>query len=84
MQRASPASGQVYDIVFEARKLEGARLVKPAYAKAFLNGIVLHNRKEIIGRMAHKVVGTYEAHGPLPEYPGWRLHGYEIISNVRK
>ncbi|MCC6364960.1 MAG: DUF1080 domain-containing protein [Bryobacterales bacterium] len=57
-----PGEWQSYDIVFEAPKFEGGRLVKPAYATVFLNGVLLHNRKEIIGRMAHRVVGTYAPH----------------------
>lgn len=52
-----------YDIVFEAPKFEGEKLVKPAFVTVLLNGILLHNRKEIIGRMAHRVVGTYAPHG---------------------
>jgi Domain of Unknown Function (DUF1080) len=59
-----PGEWQTYDIVFEAPRWEGEKLVKPAYATVFHNGIVVHNRQEIIGRMAHKVVGTYAPHGP--------------------
>jgi hypothetical protein len=57
-----PGEWQMYDIVFEAPKFEGDKLVKPAYVTIFLNGVVLHNRKEIIGRMSHRVVGTYAPH----------------------
>jgi len=58
-----PGEWNVYDIVFEAPKFEGERLVKPAFITAFHNGVLLHNRKEVIGRMAHRVVGTYAPHG---------------------
>jgi hypothetical protein len=51
-----------YDIVFEAPKFENGKLVKPAFETVFLNGILLHNRKEVIGEMAHRVVGTYKGH----------------------
>ncbi len=57
-----PGEWQVYDIVFEAPKFEGGRLVKPAYATVFLNGVVLHNRQEIIGPMAHRIIKKYEPH----------------------
>jgi hypothetical protein len=59
-----PGEWQSYDIVFEAPKFEGEKLVKPAYATVFHNGVLLHHKKEIIGRMAHRVVGTYAPHGP--------------------
>jgi hypothetical protein len=57
-----PGEWQAYDIVFEAPKFEGGKLVKPAYFTVFHNGVLLHNRKEVTGRMAHRVVGTYEPH----------------------
>ncbi|MBM3810947.1 MAG: DUF1080 domain-containing protein [Acidimicrobiia bacterium] len=59
-----PGEWQSYDIIFEAPKWEGEKLVKPAFATVFHNGVLMHHRKEIIGRMAHKVVGTYAPHGP--------------------
>jgi len=59
-----PATWNVYDIVFEAPKFEGDKLVKPAYQTVFLNGVVLHNHKEVIGRMVYRQVGTYAPHGP--------------------
>ncbi len=59
-----PGEWNVYDIVFEAPVFKGEDLVKPAYATVFLNNILVHNRKEIVGRMAHRVVGTYKAHAP--------------------
>lgn len=59
-----PGEWQTYDIAFEAPKFEGGKLAKPAYVTVFLNGALLHHHKEIIGRMAHRVVGTYEPHEP--------------------
>ncbi len=59
-----PGEWQDYDIVFETPRFEGAKLVKPAYATVFHNGVVVHHRQEIIGRMAHRVVGTYAPHDP--------------------
>jgi len=56
---------QIYDIVFEAPVFEGEKVVKPAYATVFLNGVVIHHRQQIIGRMAHRQVGQYHPHGPL-------------------
>lgn len=57
-----PGEWQAYDIVWEAPKFEGDKLVKPAYATVFHNGVLMHHRQEVIGRMAHRVVGTYAPH----------------------
>ena len=57
-----PGDWQTYDIVFEAPRFEGDRLVKPVYFTVFHNGVLLHNRKEAIGAMAHAKVGVYKAH----------------------
>jgi hypothetical protein len=59
-----PGEWQVYDIVFEAPVFENGTLKKPAYETIFHNGVLMHNRQEVIGRMAHRVVGTYAPHGP--------------------
>jgi hypothetical protein len=58
-----PGEWQTYDILFEAPKFEGQKLVKPGYVTVIHNGVMLHHHKEIIGRMAHRVVGTYAPHG---------------------
>ncbi|MCX6620273.1 MAG: DUF1080 domain-containing protein, partial [Acidobacteria bacterium] len=57
-----PGEWQSYDIAFEAPKFNGDQVVKRANVTVFLNGILLHNRKEIIGAMAHRQVGVYKAH----------------------
>lgn len=59
-----PGEWQSYDIVFEAPRFEGQKLVRPAYVTVFHNGVLMHHRQEIIGRMAHRVVGTYAPHAP--------------------
>jgi hypothetical protein len=59
-----PGEWQTYDIVFDAPKFEGDRLIEPAYVTVFHNGILVHHRQKITGRMAHRVVGTYAPHGP--------------------
>ena len=56
-----PGEWQSYDIVFEAPKFEGAKLVKPAYATVFLNGVLLHNHKELMGPTVHRALAKYVA-----------------------
>ena len=54
-----PGEWQAYDIVFEAPKFEGAQVVKPAALTVFLNGVLLHNRKELMGPTVHRALAKY-------------------------
>jgi hypothetical protein len=54
-----PGEWQTYDIVFEAPKFDGEKLVKPAYFTVFLNGLLLHNHKESMGPMVYRQVAHY-------------------------
>ena len=80
-----------YDIVFEAPKFEGEKLVQPAYITVFLNGVLLHNRKASMGPMVYRQVAHYvpqpaedslllQNHGSKVRYRNiWirRLTGYD-------
>ncbi len=57
-----PGDWNSYDIVFEAPKFDGEKLVKPAYFTVFLNGVLLHNRKESMGPMVYRQVAHYVPH----------------------
>lgn len=59
-----PGEWQSYDIIFEAPKFEGDKVVKPAFVTVLHNGVLTQHRQQIIGRMAHRVVGTYAPHSP--------------------
>lgn len=59
-----PGEWQTYDIVFEAPVFEGEKVVKKANVTVFHNGVLMQHKKDIIGRMAHRVVGTYAPHAP--------------------
>jgi len=54
-----PGEWQSYDIVFEAPQFAGEKLVKPAYLTVFLNGVLLHNRKEVMGPTVHRALAKY-------------------------
>jgi len=53
---------QTYDIVFEAPKFDGEKVVKPAYITVFLNGVLLHNKMAYLGSATHARVAEYKAH----------------------
>jgi hypothetical protein len=57
-----PGEWNVYDIVFEAPKWDGDKLVKPAYQTVFWNGVCVHNRKEVMGPMVYRQVAHYTPH----------------------
>lgn len=64
-----PGEWESYDIIFTAPHFspEG-KLITPAYATVFLNGVVTQNHQTIRGDTSHRVLGTYTSHaetGPL-------------------
>lgn len=59
-----PGEWNTYDIVFEAPHFDGDKLVKPAYQTVFYNGVVVHNRKELLGPMVYRQVAHYRPHAP--------------------
>jgi len=56
-----PGEWQTYDIVFEAPKMEGDKVLKPAYETVFLNGVLMHNHKELLGPTVHRAAAKYLA-----------------------
>jgi 3-keto-disaccharide hydrolase len=64
----APGQWQTYDIVFEAPRFTDGKLVKPAYATIFHNGVLVQNHQELLGPTGHRVRSEYvphEAEGPL-------------------
>lgn len=88
-----PGQWQAYDIVFEAPKFDGDKVVSPAYMTVFFNGVLVHSHQKLNGPTAHREVilqGTQPAedriylqdHGPshpLQFRNIWirRLKGYD-------
>jgi hypothetical protein len=54
-----PGEWQSYDIVFETPRFDGPRLVTPAFMTVFLNGVLMHNRKELMGPTVHRALASY-------------------------
>ena len=59
-----PGEWQTYDIVWEAPRFDGAKLVKPAYVTVFHNGVLTQHHKEIMGHVAHRLLPKWEPHQP--------------------
>jgi hypothetical protein len=59
-----PGQWNVYDIVFRAPVFDGDKLVKPAYATVFHNGVLVHYNRKLIGAVVHKSLAQYVPHSP--------------------
>lgn len=57
-----PGEWQTYDIVFEAPRFDGDRLVRPAFMTVFWNGVLAHNRQELLGPTLHRQASKYTPH----------------------
>jgi hypothetical protein len=55
-----PGEWQSYDIVFEAPRFNGSTLVAPAYVTVFFNGVLVHNRRELMGVTVHRALARYQ------------------------
>ncbi len=60
-----PGEWNAYDIVWEAPVFVNGKCVVPAFVTVFLNGIVLHNRKQLLGPTNHRVLTDYVEHPPV-------------------
>jgi hypothetical protein len=57
-----PGEWQTYDIVFEAPRFKGDRLVRPAFMTVFWNGVLAHHRQELLGPTQHRQAPKYVPH----------------------
>lgn len=54
-----PGEWNVYDIVFEAPRFDGQKLIKPAYITLFFNGVLAQNHREVMGPTKHRELAKY-------------------------
>ena len=59
-----PGQWQTYDIVFEAPRFQGTRLLRPARATVLHNGVLVHHRRAFLGETCWRSVPRYLAHSP--------------------
>jgi len=60
-----PGEWQTYDIVWEAPRFEGERLLRPARVTVLQNGIVIHHAQELQGPTEHRKLAAYRPHPPV-------------------
>jgi hypothetical protein len=54
-----PGDWQTYDIVFEAPKFDGEKLMKPAFITVFHNGVLVQLRREAMGPTMNRQLAKY-------------------------
>jgi len=61
-----PGEWQTYDITFHAPVFQGQNVVKPAVVTLYHNGVLVHDKVELIGASTHKKLPKYQPHGNGP------------------
>jgi len=56
-----PGEWNTYDIVFEAPRLDGDKVLKPAVITVFFNGVLVQNHQASMGPMVYRQVARYVA-----------------------
>ena len=80
-----PGEWQAYDIVFEAPRFESSKLISPAYATVFLNGVLIHHRRAFAGETVPTPNPVYAAgltRGPLAIQEHGDLTGKVRFRNI--
>jgi hypothetical protein len=57
-----PGEWNTYDILWEAPRFDGEKLVKPAFVTVLYNGVMVHHHKELMGPMVYRQVAHYTPH----------------------
>ncbi len=75
-----PGEWQTYDIIFEAPVMEGAKVIRPAIETVILNGVVMHNHKELLGPTLHRLATKYL---PQPAEDSLLLQNHNTLVRYR-
>lgn len=58
-----PETWQTYDIIFNAPRFEGDKLIKPAYVTLLHNGVLVQNHVQLLGPTSYIGLPQYKTHG---------------------
>ncbi|WP_237742284.1 3-keto-disaccharide hydrolase [Gayadomonas joobiniege] len=58
-----PETWQTYDIIFNAPRFDGDKLIKPAYVTVLHNGVLVQNHVQLQGPTSYIGLPQYKAHG---------------------
>ena len=61
-----PGEWNVYEIVYQAPRFEGQKVLQPAYITLLFNGVIAHNKQPLDGSTEHRILGQYHPHGDMP------------------
>jgi hypothetical protein len=74
---------QTYDILFTAPRLDGNKVIEPAYITTILNGIVVQNHTKILGPTQHKKATNYAGDFPAEAPFRFQDHKNSIPDRLR-
>jgi hypothetical protein len=72
---------QAYDIIFTAPKLDGDKVIEPAYVTTFVNGVCVQVHTKIMGPTKHKNITDYS--GSFPAKAPLRIQDHKNEPPVR-
>jgi len=61
-----PGEWNVYDILVEAPRFDGSRVLQPIYVTLLFNGVLVHHHRSLMGNTEHRILGKYTPHGDAP------------------
>jgi hypothetical protein len=60
-----PGEWQTYDVIWEAPRWDASgKLIKKAAVTLLQNGVLLHNRQEVLGNTGHRSLPSYDKPHP--------------------
>jgi hypothetical protein len=72
-----PGQWETYDILWQAPRFDGDKLVTPAYETVILNGVVVQNHTELLGPTVYRQLAHYSPQPPIGPL-GLQDHGAQV------